>query len=293
MLFYLAILWHILSSPFKRKPVKATLLDCFHERVKELPSDAKETAVDAEPTAPSAAEPAFIEEFSDLTRWNKSEWGSPGNSKVHGGEYWPNNATIVDGALSLMLEQYVGPPKVGGIRSLGAEVKSLDKFHYGTYEFLVRFASEAARPTDEGKSISGGVSVIQILTRKPPLETDLSATDIQVEVWGDVPDVAWVSNSATTVEAVEPDSTDVCFGLLTEAYHKVQIVWEVRKVSYWIDDVPVAVHTSNVPYSPAKVVFSHYGTNAEAPNCEGGWGGVGSPKIERRMFVKRFSYIPA
>jgi|SRR5208283_1801794 len=314
MFFYLAMLYQalkvILLKPFREKRSP------YVERIRtihvppnpmaplpELSADIPDTThpLEPEPTRPIDCQESSpccevhptrqVDDFSNLARWqgsdvlaqwNRSDWGAPGFTAQHHTGFLTHLVELAEDvpALSLKVEQYAGPPKLGGVRSVGAEIKSKDLFHYGTYEFIVQMGNK------DGKAVSGSVSAIQILTRKPPIFTDTHATDIRVEFLGDSPEWLYLSNSATTVEAVEAESSTVPFGELADEFHKIQIVWERTKVTYWVDDVPIAVHTKNVPFTPGKVCFSHYGSDGE-------WGGAATIGVERRMLVKRFSYIPA
>src|ERR1700730_11992094 len=82
--------------------------------------------------------------------WRIASWKSP-DSKVglNHGTYVPENVDFVDGMLRLKLEETQGPD---GVISKGAAVWTREKFGYGTYEFVMRMASESPTPDGPGKA---------------------------------------------------------------------------------------------------------------------------------------------
>ena len=73
--------------------------------------------------------------------WRIASWRSP-DSKIglNQGTYVPENVDFVDGMLRLKVEQTQGPD---GIISKGAAVWSRERFGYGTYDFVMRMASDS------------------------------------------------------------------------------------------------------------------------------------------------------
>src|SRR6516225_1229187 len=88
--------------------------------------------------------------------WRIATWKAA-DSKIglNQGAYVPENVDFVDGMLRLKVEQTEGPD---GIISKGAAVWSRERFGYGTYEFVMRMASDSSTPYGPGKVHSGTVS---------------------------------------------------------------------------------------------------------------------------------------
>ncbi len=278
MFFYLAMLYQalkvILLKPF-RKDRRVLPYERIPMAMTSASADIPDT-VEPEPTLPYRYPPtgdgaAIVYDFTSLDvapdktlpSWRKSDWGAPGFTPDHHTGFADWLVQTAPDALDLVVHQYIGSDKGeehDGHCSLGAEIKSKDLFSYGTYEFIVQMGNFT------GKAVTGSVSCIQILTRVPPTSQDLHATDIRIEVLGDSPDELYLSSSATTCEAVEAETNVIPFGTTADNFHKFQIVWEKGQITFWVDDVPVAVHHKNVPFTPGKVCFSHYGSDGE-------WGG--------------------
>ncbi len=88
--------------------------------------------------------------------WRIASWQSPDSKPgLNHGTYVPGNVDFADGMLRLKVEQTQGPD---GVISRGAAVWTREKFGYGTYEFVMRMASESPTPNGLGMAQSGTVS---------------------------------------------------------------------------------------------------------------------------------------
>src|SRR6516225_12073637 len=85
--------------------------------------------------------------------WRIATWKAP-DSKIglNQGAYVAENVDFVDGMLRLKVEQTEGP---NGVISKGAAVWSKERFGYGTYEFVMRMASDSSTPNGPGKAYPG------------------------------------------------------------------------------------------------------------------------------------------
>ena|SRR6185437_7394417 len=189
--------------------------------------------------------------------WNiDGPWGAPGN-----GMFQPSNVFVAGGALVLRMTQ---TQVNSGIVSSDAEVCSVDKFGYGTFEFTA-----AVDPVQSGQVASGF------------LYFNNSETEIDVELAGDAPSTVWVTNYSGVTNKQYTEVPNVPHS----AFHRYAITWLPGHIGFSVDGVLVAPHTQFVPTAPAYFLFNFWGTNSKS------WGGLATLGT-RYMFVTDFKFTP-
>jgi beta-glucanase (GH16 family) len=215
--------------------------------------------------------------------WRIASWRSP-DSKVglNQGTYVPENVDFVAGMLRLKVEQTQGPD---GVISKGAAVWTREKFVYGTYEFVMRMASESPTPYGPGKAHSGTVSSAFLYFQN-------SETEMDIEFLGNK-NCLWATNwhnlnfNAPPTYSPEVRTTDqVENASLADQFHDYKLVWQPESVKWYIDGVLVADHHSNVPVAPAYIMLQIRGTNSDE------WGGKATLNVVRYAYVKSVKFYP-
>jgi endo-1,3-1,4-beta-glycanase ExoK len=227
----------------------------------------------------------------DTTRWVIVSGQAPGYiDGDHIGYYDPTHVQIVkeggNSFLELLLTQVSGQvgSKLTGTISRGALIYTKDTYGYGTYEWRMRMSSTAATPSGSGDSVSGSVSAGFNYVNN-------SQTEIDFEFSGLYPETLYMVNwknpntNADPTEADETFSTLYPFSVSTE-FHTYRFVWQRNKISYYVDDVLQAVHTTNLPSAPANFMINHWGTDS------GNWGGSASVGTTRYFYVDWASFSP-
>jgi len=227
----------------------------------------------------------FKEDFSeglDPRRWSISAWVAPHNGPKNQAEFKAANVKIVGGLLQLKLTQSMDID--GTIHSYGAEIKTVAKFGYGTYEFEMKASGTEENPYgNAGKPVSGSITGACLFA-------DDSETEIDIEYEGD-PDRAYLTQSSTwtsekTVEQKKIRIPNVYAYWPQQRFQKYKFVWMPGKVTFYRDGELISTHTKVVPSKPAQFIFNHWGTNSRD------WGGLASPDKIRYMYVKSFSFRP-
>ena len=215
--------------------------------------------------------------------WRIASWKAP-DSKIglNQGAYVPENVDFVDGMLRLKVEQTQGP---NGVISKGAAVWTREKFGYGTYEFVMRMASESSTPYGSGKVDSGTVSSAFLYFQN-------SETEMDVEFLGDK-NCLWATNwhnlnfQAPPSYTQEVRTTDqVQNSSLADQFHQYKLVWQSESVKWYIDGVLVADHHTNVPVAAAYIILQIRGTNSDE------WGGKATVNVVRYAYVKSVKFYP-
>jgi len=223
--------------------------------------------ITAAPTSPS---PTFSDSFDTgvlSPAWIVSNWSAPG-----GGVFSPSNVDVSQGCLRLKLTQTQNPD--GSISSVGGEIQSVKQYGYGTYEWIMRVGSTSSTLTGSGQFVSGGVSAGFSFYNK-------SQTEVDFEVEGQHPNTIWMTNWTST----SSKQTSNAFLSAPEAgLHSYKFVWKAGQIDFYLDGVLVSTHTSNVPSAPAYVMMNHWGTNSI------NWGGVGTPGVDRYMYVTKVTF---
>jgi beta-glucanase (GH16 family) len=216
--------------------------------------------------------------------WRIAAWQSPGSKPgLNHGTYVPENVDFVDGVLRLKVEQTQGPD---GVISKGAAVWTRQKFGYGTYEFVMRMASESQTPNGPGKAESGTVSSAFLYFQN-------SETEMDIEFLGDKNSL-WATNyhnlnlNAPPSYSSEVRTTDqVQNPSLADQFHHYKLVWQPESVNWYIDGILVASHHTNVPIAPAYIILQIRGTNSDE------WGGKATLNVTRYAYVKSVKFYPA
>jgi beta-glucanase (GH16 family) len=216
--------------------------------------------------------------------WRIASWQSPDSKPgLNHGTYVPENVDFVDGILRLKVEQTQGPD---GVISKGGAVWTKAKFGYGTYEFVMRMASESPTPYGTGQAQSGTVSSAFLYLQN-------SQTEMDTEFLGDKNSL-WATNwhnlnfNAQPQYSQEVRTTDeVRNASLANEFHDYRVVWQPESVKWYIDGVLVASHSTNVPVAPAYVILQIRGTNSDQ------WGGKATLNVIRYAYVKSVKFYPA
>lgn len=234
------------------------------------------------PAPPVVKNPTFVEDFSsgklDPAKWVVSTWTSPMSTATHKGTFLAKNVSIVDGVLCLALTQ----SKMSyGIASKGAEIATVEKFGYGTYEYSVKASSTAATPGALGEPVSG--SITGCFNYLPA-----SATEIDIEVEGNERNrttqlTTWINETKPNEHTNVAPAGNV---LPHQAFFDYKVIWAPGKIEFYRNNVLIGTHTKVVPTDAAPFMFNHWGTNG--PD----WGGLATPDVTRYMWVKNFTYTP-
>jgi endo-1,3-1,4-beta-glycanase ExoK len=207
----------------------------------------------------------------DLTKW-AIDTGNIGSQTL--GTASTGSAANVDlsqGVLGLKLTQATAA------NSVGAEVRSLNSFSYGTYEFTARASSVSATKLGAGSAVTGGVTGLFNFVNN-------SQTEIDFEVEGQSTGTLEMTNWAGT--ANKTATTQAEAGMDT-AFHTYKFVWMPDHIDYYFDGSLISTHSTNIPNTPAPILLNHWGTNSAS------FGGVASVGTTRWMYVSSVKFTPA
>src|SRR5262249_39582351 len=136
--------------------------------------------------------------------------------------------------------------------SVGAEVRSVNRFGFGTYDYYARASSTADSPSDAGSMVTGQVTGLFNLCNSAANPTSCpSYTEIDHEIEGQFPTQLEVTNWTSTSTRTTNNSTQS--GMDT-GFHHYSFVWLPTSVTFYFDGTVVGTHTTNVPASPAFVL---------------------------------------
>jgi hypothetical protein len=222
--------------------------------------------------------PDFSDTFStgsmDTTKWQVNSYTQP--NYVGAGSTFtstPSNCSWAGGLLTLRLDQPTAST------STGCELQSKIAFGLGTYEFIFRASSTATTPAGAGTADSGSISTGFIISDQTS-KTEIDSPEIEGQTPTHVEFTNWLNG-------VNDGAAIITAGFNPQdAQHKFRFVWNSGSVTYYIDDVQVAQHTTDVPLpsNPGFVILSHYGTNSS------GFGGTATVGVTRYMYVTSFKY---
>jgi endo-1,3-1,4-beta-glycanase ExoK len=222
----------------------------------------------------------------DTSRWTNAEERAPGYIPGnHQGYYEPSNVSVQNGYLVIRLTQFNGPVDgLDGVVSLGGLVYTDETFRYGTYQWRARMSSTSASPGGTGSPVSGSVSAGFNYINN-------SETEIDFEFSGHLPGWLWMVNWHNTNPSTGPFESQQTYSSIplsdiTSAFHTYKFVWERRKITFYVDDVYVTDHVTNVPRAPARFMINHWGTNNPF------WGGPATLGTTRFYYVDWASYTP-
>ena len=220
-------------------------------------------------------------------KWTISSGFAPGYiSGAHQGFYEPENVHVQDGYLVMRLWQEPGEVEgnLDGVISHGAHISTKQKSGYGTYEWRMRMSSTATSPTDAGEPVSGSVSAGFIYTNN-------SETEIDFEFGAHLSDTLYMVNWHNTEPATGPfddqmTSTPLPLADISDAFHTYKFVWEPGRISFYVDNVLQAVHTTDVPSAPSPFMINHWGTDNPF------WGGLATFDVDRYFYVDWVRFTP-
>lgn len=248
------------------------------------------TAASARPRKASATgwEDQFDSHRLDPRRWVIANGYAPGYiANNHRGYMTPDNVWLQDGYLVLRVTQQIGTvdSNTSAVVSYGGAVYTKGNYPYGTYEWRMRMSTVAEAPELPGTGdVTGSVSAGFVYTSN-------SETEIDFEYSGTQFNTLLMTNWHNLNPASEPSpaysthSSAPLFGI-TENFHTYKFVWTSSSITYSVDDVVQAVHTTNVPSAPAAVVVNHWGTNSRY------FGGAASVGVTRYLYVDWVRYTP-
>jgi endo-1,3-1,4-beta-glycanase ExoK len=216
--------------------------------------------------------------------WRIATWQSPDSKPgLNHGTYVPENVDFVDGVLRLKVDQTPGPD---GVISKGAAVWTRAKYGYGTYEFVMRMASESPTPNGPGKSHSGTISSAFLYFQNSETEMDIEFLGNKNSIWAS----NWHNLNLNTQPGYTADvrtTDEVRNASLSSQFHDYKLVWEPGSVKWYIDGVLVANHHTNVPVAPAYIILQIRGTNSDQ------WGGKATLNVTRYAYIKSIRFYPA
>jgi len=250
------------------------------------------SAAAAPPKRPDKSQPcaAWQDDFSSGTlnpdRWVVASGQAPGYIVGnHIGYYDPKNVSVEKGYLKILLTQKTALVNgSNGYVSYGGLVYTKATCGYGTYEWTMRMSSTASSSDASGAWVLGSVSAgfLYVNNSETEIDFEYSATTPE-DVWA----VNWLNtNPHRTPTSAMETATRVSEPDATATFHTYRFVWAPSVISFYIDDGLVAMHTTDVPSTPAYFMINHWGTNSL------GWGGWATPGTSRYFYVKSVSYTP-
>lgn len=220
--------------------------------------------------------------------WIIAQGRAPGYiPNYHVGSYEPSHVSLSNGYLILKLSQENGPVDSGyGVISRGALIYTRRKYGYGTYEWRMRMSSTATWPDGEGYPVSGSVSAGFIYVNNS--ETEI---DVEFSAHPDTQGLLYVVNWHNTAPQTDPTGdqqtyTPVEDPQVTQVMRTYRIVWEPERITFFVDGVQVAVHTTHIPSAPAHFMINHWGTDSPY------WGGAATVETDRYFYVDGVSFTP-
>lgn len=234
--------------------------------------------------AASASAQTFSDDFSsgklDTTKWKIGAYQSPGSEprNNNNGTYSPSMLDFSQGMLRIRLDQK-WENKV--CISTGGLIQSVDKFGYGTYEFVMRQTTTSATPNGQGKTLSGAVSSGFVYNTNSESEIDLeflgNENSIHITTWHNTNPAQPPSGSVNVSNAVKNK-------FLGTQFRTYKLVWLPTSVKVYIDGVLVVSHSTHIPSAPAHIILQHRGTNTNS------WGGVATTSVTRYFYVKSVKF---
>jgi beta-glucanase (GH16 family) len=237
----------------------------------------------------------WLDDFSS-PNLNKKFWviasgQAPGRVVgYHIGTYDSGNVKVVTDKtgsyMRLLLTQQIGTVDTNpsGVVSHGALVYTKNKYGYGTYEMRMRMSSTSSTPNGSGDSVSGSVSAGFAYVNNSQTEIDFEFSGLSSET---LYMVNWLNPNPQT----DPTGADETFDSLypfsvSTAFHDYKFVWQPGQITFYVDGVVRATHTTNVPSAPANFMINHWGTDS------GNWGGTATVGTSRYFYVDWVKYTP-
>jgi beta-glucanase (GH16 family) len=230
--------------------------------------------------------PTFEDNFNEGVL-NKSKWAVSNyetNDYAGGGSnvrFSPDNIDLSGGSLRLELRQ----PTPG--TSTGAEITSLLRFGYGTYQFSMRAGSTSPSSSGTGTTESGQISSTFIIHNPPPTYDSVTEIDAP-EIEGlsarhdDIEWTVWKNSNAT-----DPTPEYKVLTNPEDAFHVYKFVWSATSIKFYIDGVLKSTCTSGIPTVAAVIDINFYGTNDTL------WGGLATVGVTRYMYINSVKFWAA
>ena len=222
--------------------------------------------------AGAAEAQSFTDDFStgvlNTQKWAIDGGASP-NSPGNVGTFSSSNVNLSPGMLGLRLDQTCAQ---SGCTSIGAEVRTVARYGYGTYSWTAKVAN-----------VSGTVNGLFLYfggTNTAP-----SYTEIDFEVEGQSPGLLELTSWLDPTPPGMLTTTQPETGMDT-AFHTYMLIWQAGQIDYYFDGSLVSTHTTNVPTNPAYAHMNIWGTNSVD------YGGPGTDGT-RWLWIKKFSYSPS
>jgi beta-glucanase (GH16 family) len=224
------------------------------------------------------AQGAFVDTFDggslNTSLWVVDTGNAPGNiANVNVGTLSASNVDLSQGVLAMKLTQTGSAP----VTSVGAEVRSVNTYGYGTYEWVMRASSTATTPGGAGSVTSGQIS--SGFTYINNSQTEIDSPEIE----GQTPNLLEWTNWSTTAKQQYSSTT---LANPQAAFHSYKFIWQPGQVDFYVDGALVTTHTMNVPSAPAYILMNHWGTNST------GFGGLATSGTTRWLYFSKFAYSP-
>lgn len=233
------------------------------------------------PVKPAALNSSFSGGALNSSLWVATNGVAPGSvAGVNDGSFSSANLDFSHGMMTMKMTQVASPK--GGVISSGGEVRSVNTYGYGTYQFTMRMASTAATPTAPGTVVSGSDSGAFTFINN-------SQTEIDIEYLGNNPNNIWLTNWVNPTPANPPtleQFDEPAIAGLADGFHQYNIIWTPGKVQWYIDGKLVTTHTKNVPSTPAYIMMNFWGTNQTS------WGGLATTGVTRYFYVSNVQFFP-
>ena len=229
--------------------------------------------------APPGLSDSFNTGVLDPTKW-VIDTGNIGNQSLGTASTGSAaNVSMANSALGLKLTQ------VTAGNSVGAEVRSINTFGYGTYQWTARTSSTATTPGGAGTAVSGQVTGLFNYFQNSGL-TSPFFTENDFEVEGQHPTQLEMTSWSSASPVVNTETNFTAAGMDT-AQHVYKFVWAPGRIDYYFDGTLVSTHLTNVPSNPAFILMNHWGTNSAS------FGGTASVGVTRWAYITGFTFTPA
>lgn len=223
----------------------------------------------------------------DPGRWVVVSGNAPGYiANNHRGFFQPDRVSVANGYLVLKLTQEYGTVdgNSSGSISRGGAIYSKATYGYGTYEWHMRMSSTATAYNGGGIPVSGSISAGFNYVND-------SQTEIDFEFAGNFPNRVYMVNWKNSDPSRDPAPTDSTYSIadvtgISDVFHTFKYVWERGRISYYVDGVLKATHTTNVPTAAAYFMINHWGANSPS------FGGLATPGVTRCFYVDWVRYTP-
>lgn len=213
--------------------------------------------------------------------WTIDTGTAPGNiGGVNSGSFSSSYVDLSGGLLRLKVTQSGAGPVI----STGAEVRSVSRYGYGTYTWNMRMASTATTSTGAGTLTSGQVSSSFLYFQNPSPLTEIDAPEVEGQAVGGNPAGKTLEYTSWTNGVVDTNTNVLASAQPDQGFHIYKTIWAPTAITYCVDGVQVAQHTTNIPTQAAYILVNLWGTNST------GFGGLADTIDTRYMYISSISY---